>query len=323
MKRLHILEPGRAEWADAPMPVPEKHEVLVKVHGITTCPHWDIHMMDGEPMLPGAPLKYPLTPGQPGHEMTGEVVEVGKDVTDLKVGDRVAAWQDRGARISQGCYAQYVPFAAASLLKVSNDLSPADIAPLELAMCVQVAFDQLAPFDVIKGKRFGVGGLGPAGLIAVQMARAYGAAEVIGIDPVEERRTMALESGAHRAISPDPDAYQAGRFSDTAMDAAIDATGLKPSIEYLIARSRKAVVIFGVLREDINFTADLWRGGFALLGYGAHNRTAGERALQLIESGHLTLAPLVTHTLPFTQYAEGVELLRTRQAVKILFDPWL
>ena len=75
--------------------------------------------------------------------------------------------------------------------------------------------------------------------------------------------------------------------------------------------------------EVVTFTADLWRGGFSLLGYGSHNRAAGEKALRLIEEGRLNLAPLITHTMPFTRYAEGVGLLRTRQAVKILFDPWL
>ena len=323
MKRLQIVNPGTAAWVDAPMPVPLANEVLVKVHGVTTCPHWDIHMMAGEPMLPGPPIKYPLTPGQPGHEMTGEVVDIGHEVTDLSIGDQVTAWQDRGGRVAQGCYAQYVAFNAVSLLKTSRDLTPADLAPLELAMCVQVAFDQLTPFEVIKGKRVGVGGLGPAGLIAVQMARAYGAMEVIGIDPVEERREMALAMGADRVIPPDQAEYPADRFSDGAMDAAIDATGLKVSIEYLIARTRKVVVVFGVLREPVTFTADLWRGGFALLGYGSHNRAAGEKALQLIEAGHLNLAPLVTHTLPFTQYTEGVHLLKNKQAIKILFDPWL
>ncbi len=323
MKRLHILNAGQVEWVDAPMPVPSSHEVLIKIHGVTTCPHWDIHMMDGVPMLPGVALTYPLIPGQPGHEMTGEVVEIGEQVTALVAGDQVAAWQDRGSGITQGCYAQYVAFDEKGLLKIPQQLTPSEIAPLELAMCVQVAFDQLAPFDVIQGKRFGVGGLGPAGLIAVQMARAYGASEVIGIDPVEERRGMALQIGADRVISPDQNAYPPGRFSDGTMDAAIDATGLKTSIEYLIARTRKAVVIFGVLREEVTFTADLWRGGFSLLGYGSHNRAAGEKALRLIEEGRLNLAPLITHTMPFTRYAAGVDLLRTRQAVKILFDPWL
>lgn len=322
MKLLQIIKPGQAEWADAPIPEPEPNEVLVKVSGISTCPHWDIHMMNGEPMFPGMKLNYPLTPGQPGHEMTGEVVAVGADVKSLSVGTRVAAWRDRGLKVTQGCYAQYVAFDAEGLLPVSAEIASAEIASLELAMCVQVSFDQLAPLDLIRGKRFGVGGLGPAGLIAAQMAKAYGAAEVVGIDPLPERRELALRLGVDTVVAPDKEDFPAERFDSNALDAAIDATGLKASIEFLMARTSRAVAIFGVLRETIDFTADYWRGGFALFGYGSHNRFAAERALQLIEQKQISLAPLISQKLPFTRYAEGVNLLRTRRAVKILFEPW-
>jgi threonine dehydrogenase-like Zn-dependent dehydrogenase len=86
-------------------------------------------------------------------------------------------------------------------------------------------------------------------------------------------------------------------------------------------RTRQSVAIFGVLREDVIFGARHW-GGLVLLGYGSHNRPAAERALALVTKGHLALLPLVTHSLPFTRYQEGIELLRTRQAIKVCFLPW-
>ena len=275
---LQIVEPGRAEVIEAPPPEPGPGEVVVKVLGVTTCPHWDIHMMDGEPMFPGRPLDYPLTPGQPGHEMVGEVVAHGPGVTTPETGVRVAAWRDRGQDVSQGCYARYVAFDAGSLLPAPSHLTPCQMAPLELAMCVQVSFDQIAPFEVLRGKRFGVSGLGPAGLIAVQMARACGAAEVVGIDPLPARREAAARLGADRVMAPDADIFPTGRFEPQALDGALDATGLKPSIEFLMARTRQVVAIFGVLRDTVAFPADCWRGGFALMGYGAHNLAAAERA---------------------------------------------
>ncbi len=321
MQALQIIEPGRAELIEAPTPEPSEGEVLVKVLGISTCPHWDIHMMTGEPMFPGQNVTYPLTPGQPGHEMTGEVVAVGPGVSAPAVGTRVAAWQDRGGNVAQGCYAQYVAFRTESLMTVAPNLEPHRIASLELAMCVQVSFDQLVPSDTVRGKRFGVSGLGPAGLIAVQMAKACGAAEVIGIDPLVERRDAADRLGADRVIPADED-LPAGRFAPTALDAAIDCTGLKLSIEYLIGRTRRVVAIFGVLREEVIFPSDCWRGGFALLGYGSHNRNAAEQAYELIVKGDLDLAPLITQRLPLGRYIEGVNLLRNREAIKILFAPW-
>jgi threonine dehydrogenase-like Zn-dependent dehydrogenase len=88
-------------------------------------------------------------------------------------------------------------------------------------------------------------------------------------------------------------------------------------------RTRRCVTLFGVLREEVRFgTRHLFGPGLTLMGYGDHNRTAAETALRFITEGKLRLAPLITHTLPFTRYAEGIDLLRRKQAVKVLFDPW-
>lgn len=322
MKTLQILAPGQAVWTDAPLPEAGPGEALIKVEGITTCPHWDMHLMDGTPMLPGHPdFDYPFTPGQPGHEAVGRVEAVGQGGEGLDPGTRVGVFRDLGNR-RPGFYAQYNAFPVEALIPVGEELPTEGIAPLELAMCVQVSFDQLVPFDAVKGKRFGVAGLGPAGLIAVQLARAYGAAEVVGFDLLPARRETALALGADRALPPEEGAFAAGRQAEGALDAAIDCTGLKTAIEFLMDRTRQVVTIFGVLREKIEYEARHRSGGFALLGYAAHNRGAAERALAQIKAGHLDLKPLVSRTLPLGRYAEGVESLRAQEAIKVLFDPW-
>lgn len=318
MKLLQVEAPGVAEWKEVPRPEPRADEVLVRITGVTTCPHWDLHILDGVPMFEGRPLTYPYVPGEPGHEAVGEVVAVGAAVTELTVGMRVAAWRDPGGR-RQGCYAQYVAVRAADVMPVPDELPDAALAPLELAMCVQVSFDQLLARGAFEGKRMGISGLGPAGLIAVQMARAYGAEEVVAFDLIPERRALALELGAGLALHPET--FQEGRNGPGALDLALDTTGLKVSIEYLMAHTRKTVAIFGVLRETIDFGPAHWWGDFALLGYGEHNRAAAERALALIQAGQLDLEPLVTRRLPLARYTEGVDLLRQKAAIKVLFHP--
>ena len=320
MRSLQIVAPGRAEWRAVPIPEPGPGEVLIKVLGVTTCPHWDMHLLEGVPMFPGRPLSYPYTPGQPGHEAMGEVVALGAGVDAFATGQRVAAWRDPGHH-RPGCYAQYAVLDKANLIAVPEDLPPAAVAPLELAMCVQVSFDQLAQLDAVRGARFGVSGLGPAGLVAVQLARAHGAREVVGIDPLPRRRELAQQLGADQVLAPGADALPAGRSGSLALDAAIDCTGLKVSIESLMDRTRRVVAIFGVLREEVVFGARHW-SGLTLMGYGSHNREAAGRALALVHSGQLRLAPLVTHALPFARYAEGIALLRARRAIKVLYLPW-
>jgi threonine dehydrogenase-like Zn-dependent dehydrogenase len=321
MKLLQIEAPGRAVWKDAPVPSPGPGEVLVRIRGIATCPHWDLHILGGQPMFPGMKLEYPYLPGQPGHEAVGEVVALGAGVTALRVGASVAVWRDTGAR-PQGCYAQFNVSRVDDLLEVPASLGAADIASLELAMCVEVSFQQLARLGGVAGRRVGLAGLGPAGLVAVQLARAHGAADIVGIDPVAERRELAVKLGAHRTVAPDAIAWPASR-ANGALDDAIDLTGVPASIEFLMDRTRRCVTLFGVLREEVRFgTRHLFGPGLTLMGYGDHNRTAAETALRFITEGKLRLAPLITHTLPFTRYAEGIDLLRRKQAVKVLFDPW-
>jgi threonine dehydrogenase-like Zn-dependent dehydrogenase len=321
MKLLQIEAPGRAVWKDAPVPSPGPGEVLVRIRGIATCPHWDLHILGGQPMFPGMKLEYPYLPGQPGHEAVGEVVALGAGVTALRVGASVAVWRDTGAR-PQGCYAQFNVSRVDDLLEVPASLGAADIASLELAMCVEVSFQQLARLGGVAGRRVGLAGLGPAGLVAVQLARAHGAADIVGIDPVAERRELAAKLGAHRTVAPDAATWPASR-ANGALDDAIDLTGVPASIEFLMDRTRRCVTLFGVLREEVRFgTRHLFGPGLTLMGYGDHNRAAAETALRFITEGKLRLAPLITHTLPFTRYAEGIDLLRRKQAVKVLFDPW-
>jgi threonine dehydrogenase-like Zn-dependent dehydrogenase len=291
MAVLQIMEPGKAEVVELPIPEPATGQALVKVSGVTTCPHWDMHIMAGEPMFPGGKLEYPYTAGQPGHEATGEVVAIGPETAGVKVGDRVSLWRDQGPT-RPGFYAQYAIGDAANLIQVPEGLPESATAPIELAMCVHVSIDQLLSISKISGSRLGVGGLGPAGLIAIQMGKAYGAAEVVAFDPVPERRELALKLGADRALEPTSDAFPHDRFSEGAL-------------------------------EEVRFTMNHWRRALKLIGYGAHNRSAAERAVQLIRAEKLDLTPLTTVTLPFSRYAEGVDMLKEKKAIKILYDPWI
>ena len=152
------------------------------------------------------------------------------------------------------------------------------------------------------------------------LARAWGAARVIAVDPVDEHGQQALALGADAAVEPAD-----GPFADIAggpVDASIDCAGAKASVEFLMEHTRGPVALFGVLREEVAYGWRQWCSHVDIVGYGQHNRDAAERALALVEDGRLDLGAVVTHQLPLSRYAEGVELLRTRQALKVCFLPW-
>ena len=320
MRSLQITEPGKAELVDLSMPEPEAGEFLPEIEAISTCPHWDRHIFEGKPMFAGMNLEYPWWSGQPGHEAIGRVIHVGSSDKASWIGRRVAVWRDAGP-YRKGLYATHGIVPSENVIEIPEGLPAAKIASLELAMCVQVSIDQLNQIDAIAGKRVALSGLGPAGLVALQLLKRAGAAEIWAVDPEAGRRELASRLGADNAVAPGDSRLPQSRTEDSAFYAALDTTGLPVSIEALMAGSKRAVAIFGVLREPVEFGPAQWYGGFSLIGYGEHNLGAAERALDAVKSEELDLSPLITHHLPLSEYAQGVELLQSMKAIKVLFDP--
>jgi threonine dehydrogenase-like Zn-dependent dehydrogenase len=323
MKIVQVTAPGQAIVQDVPTPTPGPGQVLLRVEAVTTCPQWDLHLKHNEPMFVGHRFHYPYPPGQPGHEASGIIAAVGAGVTGLRVGDRVSAWRDQGHN-RPGCYAQFALLEADNVIHVPAHLPVEATAPVELAMCVGVSVLMLRQMDVIRGRQVGVAGLGPAGLIAVQMAKAEGAVEVIGFDLNPARRALARALGAAAAFDPReaPAALFPVRPDRPALDTAIDCVGAKGSVEFLMDRTADVVALFGVQRETYAFEPRHFKG-LRLCGYPGHSKVGAAYAVDLIERNLLNLTPLITHRLPLERYLDGVELLERQAAIKVCFKPWL
>ncbi|MCE5257477.1 MAG: alcohol dehydrogenase catalytic domain-containing protein [Chloroflexi bacterium] len=327
MIALQYMAPGKVDFIEVDIPQPEPDEVLVKVLGIATCNHWDLHMMHGEPMFKGSTLDYPARIGAPGHEAVGEIAALGPGVQGWVVGTRVISWGSGGHSVPYGAYAQYNTWAADSFFAMPSNMDIAAAAPLELAMSVQVAFNRLTEWDLVAGRRFAVSGLGPAGLIALQMAKAYGASQVVGIDPDTTRHALARQLGADETMVPDASQFPPDRYAPTSFGSAIDCTPNIPrSIEFLLDHTREAVALMGVLRDDVRYNGRHW-AGLSLIGYGSRgpsggrNRETGAKAWQLVMEGKLNMAPILTQRLPLSEYRKGIALIEDRQAIKVLFVP--
>ncbi|NCO40864.1 MAG: hypothetical protein COZ06_28485 [Armatimonadetes bacterium CG_4_10_14_3_um_filter_66_18] len=325
MKCLQIDGIETASVKDLPIPEPGPGQVLSKVLAVTTCPQWDLHIYYGRPMFGGeSGVPFPYEAGQPGHEMTGVVEAVGEGVTDFAPGDRVSAWRDQGHN-RQGCYAQYVVHEQDSLLKVPADLDPPGLAPLELAMCLSVSILDLKAMNALAGRDYAVSGLGPAGLVALQLLKAEGATKVVGLDPNPSRCEYAVMVGADRAIDPTGEAGQAipERTAPGCFECAIDCVGYWDSVRYVMDHTREFVALFGVQRENYLYSGVQARGpGLKLCGYRGHYKEAAQYALDKIREGALDLSSLVTHKLPLEDYDHAVELLKAQEAVKVCFLPW-
>jgi threonine dehydrogenase-like Zn-dependent dehydrogenase len=317
MKILQIQAPGHAELIEGNDPTPGPGEAVVRVEAMASCPHWDISMMAGRDLFerPGYP-RYPALPGQPGHEIAGVVESIAPDVSGFVPGDPVVVWRTMGED-KPGYYAQKARVPVVDLLHRPAGLSAAESAGFEMAMCVAVCFLTLPN---LLGMRVSIGGLGPAGLIAVQMAKAAGAARVIGFDLNAQRCDLALRLGAHEAL--DPRSAEARRFTAGAgaeVDYAIDCSGSAASVQFQMDIAGKGIALFGVQHEPYIFHPRHFQ--LTLYGYRGHCLEAAYYAMERIESGAVRLGPLNTVELPLSRFAEGTKLLAQQRALKVLYRP--
>jgi len=321
MKALQIVAPKRCEIVDLPMPEPGPDQVLVKVLAVTTCPHWDMHVFDGIPMLGNEQHEYPHPPGQPGHEACGDIVAIGDGVQGIPVGERVCVWCDQG-HARQGCYAQYVIAEARNVIPVPRSIPPEYCAPLELGMCIASHMLFARKLNVIADKTVGVFGLGPAGLVAVQLAKDAGAAKVVGFDPMQSRREMAAKLGADVVLDPgSPEGLSfPRRFEQGCLHTTFDCVGIPRAVHRAMELTTEMVILFAVQREPYVFGPEYW-GGFALVGARFHTREAAEYTAARLASGQLDLKPLVTKTMRLEQFPEAVELLKSKEVTKVAFLP--
>ncbi|MFC5651216.1 zinc-binding dehydrogenase [Paenibacillus solisilvae] len=296
---------------DREVPVPLDDQVLVEIKLVSTCPRWDINMMEGRDMFNYAmPPDYPLPPGFPGHEMAGVVKAVGRSVSRFAVADRVAALEHVAG---SGAYAQYLCYREEDLLKLPDDISFRQAVSVELLKCVTIG---LLQFGDMRGKSVLVSGLGPAGMLAVQAARLWGASRVLGVDVNAERIQHVRELGLSEVCHVD-------ELGERRFDLGYDCVGAASSVQNVIYHTDEHVVIFGVLKGDLIYPGHAWLKGLKLESY--KYRKVGPRdhvlLLDLISSKGLNAECLQTHHGSFTNYKEAVGWLARQEAVKVYFEP--
>lgn len=212
-KAVVLTEPKAPfKLTDVELQHPAANQVLVKVKACGVC-FSDAALAHGE-FGPGP------FPRVPGHELVGDVVEVGSGVERFSVGDRVGGpWHgghdgscrqcsrsqfqmcDNGAvnGVSRdGGYAEYVILRAEAVVRVPKELDPAEVAPL---LCAGVTvFNGIRKLHVEQGNLVAVQGLGGLGHLAVQYARHMGY-EVAVLSSGDDKEAFAKELGAHHYIN--------------------------------------------------------------------------------------------------------------------------
>jgi L-iditol 2-dehydrogenase len=321
---------------ERPTPAPAPDEVLVKIKSVGVCGS-DVHFYkDGK--LGDWTVDEPLVLG---HESGGEIVAVGSDVDPGRVGQRVSIEPQHPSTSSaetlrgeynldpamrfyavpgtDGAFQEYQTIQSHFAFAVSEAVSD-DAAGLMEPLSVAIATARKARLTV--GDRVLIAGGGPIGLLCAQVARAYGAAEVIISDPSAERRQIAARFGATAVIDPfDVDVAGLG----LGVDAFFDASGASSAVVSGLRNVRPggSVVIVGMGDTEVPLPIPVIQNNeIWLTGIFRYNNT-WPTAIGLVERGAVDLDGLVTNHYPLSQTAEALASTTQPGVIKSVVNPHL
>ena len=327
MRAAVLVEPGRIEMVQRPVPKPAAGDVLVRVSSVGVCgsdTHYYRHGRVG-----GFVVEAPLVLG---HEAAGTIVGVGESVDPSRVGQRVSIEPQRPDPDSEetrrghynlcphmrffatppvdGALCDYVTIGAEFAHPVPDSMSD-DAAALCEPLSVGIAAIRKAELD--DRSRVLIAGAGPIGIVVTQLARAYGAKEIVVSDPDRTRRDRAMSFGATTTVDP-----TAEPTADLAVDAFIDASGAAPAVADGIRAVRPAgrVVLVGSGAETMELPTQVIQNRELLLTGVFRYANTWPTAIALVESGRVDLDAMVTAHFPLEKAAEALDSDRIPGSVK-------
>lgn len=331
MKAVVFPESQTIAVDTVPDPTCAPDEVVVQVAHSGIC-GTDIHIYRNEYMS-----KFPLIPG---HEFSGRVVEVGKAVQDLQIGDRVAVdpnlycghcdfcrneqanhcrnWQGIGITRSGG-FAEYVNVPAKAAYQLPDTLTDTQAAFIEPLACVVWALKRMRVYPANSVLLFGAG---PMGLLLIQALRHGNASQITVVDRQPARLSLATQMGASQTLVASTDQHHALKtFAPYGYDIVIDATGVPSVIEgaFQHLKPRGQFLQFGVTPMDAKIQLhpyEVFRNDWTIIGSFALCYTFLP-AIAWLESGIIDVQPLVSHQIPLTDFATGFNQFMAGDTLKV------
>jgi L-iditol 2-dehydrogenase len=323
MKALVFEKPRRAAVRELDVPTIAADEVLVRSRNVGIC-HSDFELYEGRYIIPVA---YPIIPG---HEWSGEVAEVGSDVTSVRAGDRVVGecvvnnGDDHFGFSISGADAEYFVAKASWLHRIPDELSfsqGAFVEPFSVAYNASVAAGGIDASDTVA-----VIGGGPIGLLCTLAAATMGGSVTL-IEPQSHRRALGLEIGATHVLDPtagDLGEQAAEATGGRGFDVVIEAAGVPAAMAsaFPIAALGARVVFVGI---DVGGTAPVEIGliqSRALQVRGIIG-SAGmwPRTIRFMAASGVDPAPLLTATFPLGEGTAALAAARdTTRNVKVQIE---
>ncbi|MCV6592201.1 MAG: alcohol dehydrogenase catalytic domain-containing protein [Silicimonas sp.] len=328
MRAAVLVEPGKFELRHVPRPEPGPTDVLIKINRTGIC-GTDMHIFHGN-------YSAEFLPMIPGHEFTGEVVEIGDLVDSLHAGQKVVVdnnigctrcyWCRRNEILNcpemrqmgihmDGGFAEYIAVPERLAIPAPAHVPDAVLALTEPLACVvraarksQISFAQ----SVV------VMGAGPIGNLHVQLLRTIGAAPIIVSDMSEDRLAMARAVGADLAVTPDELTEAVMQATDgRGADVVIESVGLPALYAQAQTLMRKGghLSAFGITGPGEALTLDILqtvleensvKGSVAAMGENMHD------ALTLLTHGRIDTSAFTGAEFPLEEIQQAFDTFAER-----------
>ncbi len=285
-----------------------------------------------------------------GHEVAGEVVEVGEGVSRFRRGDRIVATHHVPCNACRQCLAGHHPYCE-TLRSTTFDpggfaervrLPAANVERGTLHLPDRVTYEEgtfVEPLAcVVRGMRVArflpgssvaVLGSGISGILFVRLARALGAGRVVATDLSAYRQEWARLSGADAAIDAASDVPAAIREANggRGADLVVVATAATPAIRqaFLCADPGGTVLLFAPAPPGVTIPLqlfDVWNAGLTIVHSYAGPPADMLTALALIAARRVEVESMITHRLPLERTGEGFALVEAAgESLKVIVEP--
>jgi L-iditol 2-dehydrogenase len=346
MKVARFYAPGDIRLEDAPEPAPGPGELKIAIRNCSTCgTDVKIFRFGHHHIVPPRVL---------GHEIAGEIVELGEGVTGWAAGDGVqviaaipcgrcpdclrgrmtiCSNQESMGYHYDGGFAEYMIVPAKVLAvdgvnRIPDGVGFAEASVTEPLACVLNGQELVG---VGEGDDVVVLGAGPIGCLHVRMARAHGAERVFLIDVNPSRLAHAADLVKPDAAlsAQDGDVVEAilklteGRGADVVITAAASGAAQEQAVRMAARQGR--ISFFGGLPKDnplISLDSNqVHYRELTIVGANGSSPAHNAKALDLIATGRVRVDDLITHRLPLERVLDAIDIVAKGEAVKVTIEP--
>ncbi|MBN7785044.1 L-threonine 3-dehydrogenase [Ponticoccus gilvus] len=338
MKALEKSHPEEGLWmVQAPVPEIGPDEVLIRVNATGIC-GTDIHIWNWDDWA-RATVPVPMITG---HEFAGEIVEIGRNVTGLEIGQRcsgeghVVGTESRQSRSGkfhldpgtrgigvnvQGAFAEYLKLPAFNVVPLPDDISDeigAILDPLGNAVHTALSFDLLGE-DVL------ITGAGPIGIMAAAVARHAGARHVVITDINPDRLTLAQQVCRNvRTVDVTREdlrdvIHELGMKQgfDVGLEMSGSQQALDQMVESLIMGGKIALLGIPPGKSPVDWSRIVFKAITIKGVYGREMFETWYKMIAMLQNG-LDVSRVITHRMGVDAYRDGFAAMKSGQSGKVV-----